>query len=73
MARSGSSRHGAWLSFTTCTLPQRSQVLRRNHEGKAQNGSASASAAVGSGSLPYFAHVAQGPCSWFAQYAVQRA
>jgi hypothetical protein len=34
------------------TLPQRSQSIRRNHAGKALNISFSASAAVGSGSVP---------------------
>jgi hypothetical protein len=34
------------------TLPQRSQVIFRNHDGKAANGSLMASWAVGSGSVP---------------------
>ena len=34
------------------SFPQRSQVIRRNHEGKALNGWSRASAAVGSGSVP---------------------
>ena len=51
--RSVRSRHGAWLSLTMRSLPQRSQVTRRNHEGNAANGSASASTGVGSGSLPW--------------------
>jgi hypothetical protein len=42
----------AWLSLCITNLPQRSQVMRRNHDGKAANGSASASAGAGSGSVP---------------------
>jgi hypothetical protein len=33
-------------------LPQRSQVIRMNHDGNARNGSARASVPVGSGSVP---------------------
>ena len=44
---SGSVRHGAWFSLTVCTLPQRSRSIRRNHDGKALNGSSSTSAPLG--------------------------
>ena len=39
-------------SLTMRSLPQRSQVMRRYHDGNAAGGSESASAPVGSGSVP---------------------
>ena len=48
------------LSLTICTLPQRSHSMRRNHDGKAANGSSRASAAVGSGSVAVAAPVPHG-------------
>jgi hypothetical protein len=44
--------HRIDTGLTIWTLPQRSHSIRRNHEGKASNGEASASLAVGSGSVP---------------------
>jgi hypothetical protein len=46
------ARHGACTSSTICTLPQRSQVIRRNHDGNARSGCCNASCGVGSGSVP---------------------
>jgi hypothetical protein len=46
------SRCAVCVSDSTRSLPQRSQVIRMNHDGKALNGSARASAGVGSGSSP---------------------
>jgi hypothetical protein len=43
---------GHVLSFSMRSLPQRSQVTLRNHDGNARIGSVMASAAVGSGSVP---------------------
>ena len=40
------------VSENTRCWPQRSQVIRRNHDGNAANGSARASAPVGKGSVP---------------------
>ena len=40
---------GACASFTMRSLPQRSQVMRRNHDGKARIGCSIASCGVGSG------------------------
>jgi hypothetical protein len=39
-------------SFIMVALPQRSQVIRRNQDGKARSGRSSAPRAVGSGSVP---------------------
>ena len=41
-----------WISLINCTLPQRSHSMRRNHDGKAHKGRASASSAEGRGSSP---------------------
>jgi hypothetical protein len=46
------SRCGVCASFSIRSFPQRSQVTRMNHEGKALNGSSSASVPDGSGSVP---------------------
>jgi signal transduction histidine kinase len=40
----GRSRRGMWISLINWTLPHRSHSMRRNHDGKAQRGRASASA-----------------------------
>ena len=47
MSRTGRARRAACTSLTICTLPQRAQSMRRNQDGKAANGSSSASAPVG--------------------------
>jgi hypothetical protein len=52
MSRGARSRHAAGLSLTIRSFPHRSQVIRRNHDGNARNGSSRASAGVGSGSVP---------------------
>jgi hypothetical protein len=50
--RIGMSRCAECASLNNRSCPHRSQVTRRNHDGNAANGSSSASAPVGSGSLP---------------------
>ena len=45
-------RCSEWTSLTIWTLPQPSHLMRMNNDGNALNGSSSASAGVGRGSLP---------------------
>ena len=52
MSRIAISRCGVCLSEIMRSLPQRSQVIRRNHDEKVLNGSSRASAPVGNGSVP---------------------
>ena len=52
MVRIGRSRCAVCASFSIRSLPQRSQVIRMNHEGNALNGSSSASWPEGNGSVP---------------------
>ena len=52
ISRSGRSLRGACVSDSMRSFPQRSQVIRRNHEGKALSGFSRASAGVGSGPSP---------------------
>ena len=47
ISRSGRSLRGACVSDSMRSFPHRSQVILMNHDGKALNGSASASAGVG--------------------------
>ena len=44
--------YGVCASDSMRSLPQRLQVIRRNHDGNALNGSSRASAPEGNGSLP---------------------